>query len=336
MYDFYDILVPHFDSLKSKVRNWLRQDMYYSYLLAADLAMFTYNGLPEEIDSRYLEIFLCVFGSALFSRHGSGYILCPLPSRTGQLDMYGDGVDFEGVTADGITKQGRIGKDGIIIYNNQIRTPEIDNNIDSGMFSTIDTSTDINVHLARVAPCFFGQTSIQNTQIEEMLKNVQDGQMWSVTSKGSFDGLKVGTEAIQMFEPTSPERAQYIQYLSEYWDQVQRRHFARRGLAAKTSTKHAQVTTDEVHGLDCVSWYYPLSKLQTRQEAIEKINALYGLNISVQFSDIWQQEYDAYTGRLDLEITEQEEGVNDAGKEESPDTGSNGQADPAAADTDTV
>ena len=200
------------------------------------------------------------------------------------------------------------------------------------MFSGIDTSSDINVHLARVAPCFFGQTSVQNKQIEEMLKNVADGQMWSVTSKGTFDGLKVGTEAIQMFEPTSPERAQYIQYLSEYWDQVQRRHFARRGLAAKTSTKHAQVTTDEVHGLDCVSWYYPLSKLQTRQESIEQINQLYSLQISVRFSDIWQQEYDAYTGRLDLEITEdtdtetepQEEGAENAGNEESTDTGSNG------------
>ena len=123
--------------------------------------------------------------------------------------------------------------------------------------------------------------------------------------------------------------AQYIQYLSEYWDQVQRRHFARRGLAAKTSSKHAQVTTDEVHGLDCVSWFYPLSKLQTRQEAIEHINQLYSLQISVRFSDIWQQEYDAYTGRLDLEITEdtetepQEEGAENAGNEESPDTGSN-------------
>lgn len=332
MFDFYDILLPHFDSLKPKVRNWLRQDMYYAYLLAADLAMFQYDGLPEDISPRFLEIFLCVFGSALFSMHEDKYILCPMPSRTGQLDQYGDGVDFEGITADGITKTGRIGQDGIIIYNNQIRTPEIDNNIDSGMFSGIDTSSDINVHLARVAPCFFGQTSVQNKQIEEMLKNVADGQMWSVTSKGTFDGLKVGTEAIQMFEPTSPERAQYIQYLSEYWDQVQRRHFARRGLAAKTSTKHAQVTTDEVHGLDCVSWYYPLSKLQTRQESIEQINQLYSLQISVRFSDIWQQEYDAYTGRLDLEITEdtdtetepQEEGAENAGNEESTDTGSNG------------
>ena len=58
MFDFYDILLPHFDSLKPKVRNWLRQDMYYAYLLAADLAMFQYDGLPEDISPRFLEIFL--------------------------------------------------------------------------------------------------------------------------------------------------------------------------------------------------------------------------------------------------------------------------------------
>lgn len=325
MVNVFDILLPHYDYLAPKVKNWLRQDLYYTYLLAADLEMFQYNGLPEDVNPRFLEIFLCCFGSALLAPHNDGYILCPMPSLTGQLDQYGDGIDFEGITADGVTKTGKVDQDGVILYNNKLRTPEIDNQIDSGMFAAVDTSTDINVHLARVAPCFFGQTSVQNTQIEEMLKNIADGQMFSVTSKGTFDGLRVGTEAIQTFEPTSPERAQYIQYLSEYWDQVQRRHFARRGLAAKTSTKHAQVTTDEVHGLDCVSWYYPLSKLKQRQEDWQKINEIFGLSVTVEFSEIWQQEYDAYTGRLDLEIegsdTEQaeepqEEGVNDAGEEE--------------------
>ena len=333
MYDFFDILVPHFDSLKPKVQNYLRQDMYYTYLLSADLAMFQYRNLPDTIDPRYLEIFLCCFGSALFTKHEDRYILCPLPSRTGQLDQYGDGVDFEGVTADGLTKTGRIGKDGIIMYNNMVRTPEIDNNIDSGMFSAVDTSADINVHLARVAPCFFGQTSVQQKQIQEMLTNIQDGQMFGITGKGTFDGLKVGTEAIQMFEPTSPERAQYLQYLAEHWDQVQRRHFARRGLAARTSTKHAQVTNDEVHGLDCVSWYYPIAKLGCRQRDIEQINALYGLDISVEFSDIWQHEYDAYTGRLEMEQAgtepdtgqdpEQERGDEDAERSQSESTDGN-------------
>lgn len=336
MSDFYEVLFPRFDSLKPKIRNFLRQDMYYAYLLAADLAMFDYEGLPEDISSRYLELFLCCFGSALFAKHNEKYILCPLPSRDGQLDQYGDGINFEGITAEGITKTGKVGKDGVIIYNNQIRTPEIDNQIDSSMFSTIDTSSDINVHLARVAPCFFGQTSVQQTQIEEMLKTITDGTLFGVTSKGTFDGLKVGTENIQMFEPTSPERAQYIQYLSEYWDQVQRRHFARRGLAAKTSTKHAQVTTDEVHGLDCVSWFYPLSKLKCRQEAIQQINELYSLNIIVGFSDIWQREYDAYTGRLDLDtVPDNQEGVkNDADGKTDQSTDSDRPADSAAVDSE--
>lgn len=329
MFDYLNLINPRFSQLKDRVQHYLRTDQYYSYLLSADLAMFEYDGLPDTIDSRFLELYLNIFGSVLFAKHNDGYILCPMPSRTGDLDQYGDGVDFEGITGDGITKIGKIGKDGVIIYNNLVRTPEIDNQIDSEMFSCVDTSSNINVVLSRIAPCFFGQTTVEQKQIQEMLDNVIEGKLFGITSKGTFDGLKVGTENIQMFEPTRPERAQYIQYLSEYWDQVQRRHFARRGLAAKTSSKHAQVSTDEVHGLDCVSWYYPLTKLKCRQDALNQINSLYSLSITVKWSEIWQQEYDAYTGRLEIDM---EGGVNDDTGKTDPDPESNGSTDPAAVD----
>ena len=115
-----------------------------------------------------------------------------------------------------------------------------------------------------------------------------------------------GVKAIEAI--TSPEKVQYLQYLSQYFDIRLRRHFMRRGLALKTSDKQAQVSTDEVHGLDAASWFYPLSKLKAREDGVKMINDVFGTSISVQFSELWAQEYEAYKLRTLLEdVQEQQE-----------------------------
>ena len=99
---------------------------------------------------------------------------------------------------------------------------------------------------------------------------------------------------LEAIDITHPERIQYVQYLSELYDQIIRRHFGRRGLAAKTSSKHAQVSQDEVHGLDCIRWFYPLDKLKARKAALEECNRIFGTSWTVVFSEIWKQEYESY------------------------------------------
>ena len=51
----YRFLLPY-SELRPKLQNYLREDSYFNYLLTADISMFSYAGLPESIDPRYLEI----------------------------------------------------------------------------------------------------------------------------------------------------------------------------------------------------------------------------------------------------------------------------------------
>lgn len=334
----YRFLMPY-SELRPKAQQWLREDMYFNYLLAADISMFTYEGLPDSIDPRYLEIYLCMGRSVGVKKYGEDYRVCADPARVGELDQYGDGMELEGITANGLPVSGRIGEDCVLIYNNPTRTPEIDLYIDTDAMAAIDKSVSINVRLSRIAPVYMGGSSITQEKLTEMLKSIIEGNLFTLSSGADrYDGLSVKQEEpIELVDITKPERAQYLQYLLESWDVVQRRHFARRGLAAKTSSKHAQVSQDEVHGLDCISWYYPLARLKERQKGLDELNRIYGTSASVRFSDLWLQEYESYVLRTLAEDEAAEDSVDqmeedtDEGSAESTDRSGSDGADPGTA-----
>lgn len=320
------VFIPRYSRMKEKCKNWAREDMYMSYLLSADISMFEYEGLPEDLDPRFIEMWLHLYGSVGFCRDGDRYICGFMPARTGYLNMYGDGEDMILTTCNGQSYTRKINEDGVIMYNAPSRMPDLDIMIDTEVMAAIDKSLSINTRLSRVAPVLFGQNSVQTNRLTECLKSICEGELFTVQA-GTKEDIFPSTEILDKVEPTSPERAQYLQYLSEYWDDVQRRHFARRGLAAKTSTKHAQVSTDEVHGLDCISWFYPLSCKAERQKAIDKINELWGLDIRIRFSEVWEQEYQGYIDRLEV-LDNEADGQDPGGGDNGQDHGSN--------DTDTI
>ena len=110
-----------------------------------------------------------------------------------------------------------------------------------------------------------------------------------------------------------------------------RRHFSRRGLSIKTPTKAAQQSTDEIHGMDSVSWFYPLNKLKARQDGVEMVNRIFGTSITVDFSEIWKQEFAASELRLLQDDVQAENDVK--GAENDVDSGnSDTDTENAAAD----
>lgn len=309
--------IPRYSKMKEKWKNYTREDMYMSYLISADITMFEYDGLPEELDPRFIEMWLHLYGSVGFCRDGEKFVVGSMPARAGDLDIYGDGNQMILTTRNGQSYTREVNKDAVIMYNSPSRMPDLDLMIDTEMFAAIDKSLSINTRLSRVAPVLFGQNSVQTNRLTECLQKITEGELFTIQG-GSKDDIFPSQEILDTMEPTSPERAQYLQYLSEYWDDVQRRHFARRGLAAKTSTKHAQVSTDEVHGLDCISWFYPIACLNERRKALDEFNRIFNRSASVKFSEVWEQEYQGYIDRLEVldnETTPENTGGGDDGQD---------------------
>lgn len=292
-----------FDRMKARYQKWKLDTMYYWYLLSCDLGIFKYN-LPETVDPVYLELYLNREGAVGIKKRLDGTFLVGSISRDGELNQYGlgdkciittrNGEDAEG-TLDG--ESGIVGVDAVIIYNNPLKTPEIDVFIDAVAMADCQQSAGINVKLARVAPAWKIDNSVQETKINEMFDGLMDGQMKSIVSGNRYDADIKGLDIpdLEPIDITQPERIQYVQYLSRYQDDIMRRHFSRRGLAMRTATKAAQQSDSEINGMDSVSWYYILQKLDERKKGIERFNVLWPSDAgSVEFSEIWENEYNAY------------------------------------------
>lgn len=294
--------MPKFETsyshMKAIIQNQIRENFYFQLLLACDEMMFEYSGLPPDIDPKHLEDYLNISGSCAIQYDYGQFWVAPYAGLTGEVDQYGDGTLIKSSCINGHTIDGVRGINAAVIWNTTARAPQADLIMDADAFSRIDRSSDINVLLARIAPVFSVASDTQKKALEAMLDQIIDGDPKVFLSDNALSDL-VGERQLEMVDVTHPEKIQYLQYLSEYYDVKMRRHFSRRGLAMRTSSKHAQVGSDEVHGIDCVSWYLPLNKLKCRQEGMAEVNRLFGTNITVKFSELWQSEYDAYTGRLE-------------------------------------
>lgn len=304
-----------FDTLKAKYQKWKMDTMYYWYLLSCDIGIFEYDNLPESIDPIYLELFLNRTGAVGIKKKDGLYIVGDV-SRDGELNQYGLGEQCIGVAINGDDFTGTVGKDCIIIYNNPLKTPEIDLLIDAVSMSDCQQSAGINVRFARIAPVFKTNNSVKKAQIDNMMQEILSGTMQSYITDTKYDNDIFGAEMVSDLETvdvTQPERIQYVQYLSRYQDDIMRRHFSRRGLSMRTPTKAAQQSDSEINGMDSVSWYYVLQKLSERKKGFDNFNTVNGESVTVRLSEIWQNEYDAYIIRTMKKDAEQENemGVND-------------------------
>ena len=307
--------------MQANLDKTMRYDSYFAMLLCADELMFEYDGLPETIEAKFLEDYLNISGSAGFAMHDGKLYAAPYAGRTGKTDQYGQGTEIDTETPGGFPVRGIIGETAAVIYNNTTRFPQTDLIFDSLFLTELDKSSNSNIIFARIAPMFTASDDKTIEAVKKVLENVIAGNLETVVSEDTADmlgfGQTEGLRTIDIFD--RPERVQYLQYLSQFYDVVMRRHFSRRGLTMRTPTKAAQQSTDEIHGLDSVSWYYPLNKLKARQDGLKEVNRIFGTNISVRFSEIWQQEYEAYLLRILQQDKQAEE--NTKGAENDVDSG---------------
>lgn len=324
--DFYT-----FDDMKARMQGFIIENDYFRYLLTCDEMMFTWGGLPENIDMYRLEDFLNLTGGVVWKEIDGKHMVAPFPARTGQIDQWGYGEQAHSSTLNGISLEGTVGKDVAIMYNNTNRTPQDDLYITADIFSAIDTASKANVKFSRIAPLFACESTKQQKALDDLLSKVFEGELKTIVSDKDINiNAPTSESGLKVLETlTEPEKIQYLQYLSQYFDIRMRRHFMRRGLALKTSDKQAQVTNEEVHGLDAASWFYPLSKLQARKDGAEMINRIYGTNITVEFSELWAQEWESYKLRAlaeDVQEEQQTQEIQEGTENDNNDSGNSESA----------
>ena len=282
-----------FEMMKAKNKNEVRYFTHFNILYNTLLEMFEWHDLPPTIPKRFLESFLHSTGKVFVAKIDGEIYACN-GTLSGEVDAYGLGTNCIAVTPIG-EAQGKRGVDIAYGINNDTATPDTLTYWIAHLLGENDKSLQANVLYSRYLPIPKVNDSKDKQAFDEILDKLEEGQLRAFASKNILSE-ELGDNA-DVFEITDVNRADKIQYLSRLYDDLYKRFYNVYGQSLQTQNKSAQSISDEVHGMDSVSFIIPMQMYKCRLALAEEINRIFGTNISVTFSEPWLYEYNAFVYR---------------------------------------
>jgi hypothetical protein len=275
--------------LKPSDTDEMRYLSYFRMLFNSLLDMFEWEGLPETIPARMLEAILHSRGRVCIGRQDENYpLVAAYGTLSGEVDDYSQGTEVIAATPcqeiEGIR-----GVDVAYGVNNKSETPDDFIYFISKSLGENDTSMYLISLYSRLIKIPKLSDEKDKTAYNEIIKKLLSGDPSAFVSKNAFDDEMEGVQ--QFFDLTEPELARNLQYLSQYRDDLLKTFFNFYGQPIQSQNKRAQSISDELHGMDSVSFILPVQMLKCREDLADQINNIFGLNVSVKFSDTWEIEF---------------------------------------------
>jgi hypothetical protein len=287
-----------FNFLTAKQKKFLRENQIFINLLLFLSSMFEYKGMAENINTDFIEFYLALTPRAccgVYKNNNNREILgyC---TTGGGLNEYGIPEVFNINTLNQNNKQGAVdGVNAAICWNNKTHTSDmIQLSRFTELFNLVDTAQKCLIRYARLFPVFEVENQQIKNQIDEALKNADNGEPFTYVNKGlskiGMDG-EPNMKILQLGDVSAVEK---MQYLSTYHNDLLRRFFTMYGMNYSQSMKQAQQSIEEIHSDINVSWIIPDDRLKQRRKFIDTYNEVFGHIATVEYSDAWKKAYEKY------------------------------------------
>lgn len=267
--------------------------------LAKTQSMFEYEGLPDSIPQKELERLLQTTGN-VFVTKVDGVLYALSGGKGGEPDVYGRATLYTVANpALKLNKTYDIQKDGVLIEN--------DSNGESllpliGRYAVLHTDGLISLNtasiLTRITMLISASDDKTKQSADEFLRKIQDGEFSIIGENAFFKGVNMQTA------PTT--NSVYITQLIELIQYYKASMYNELGLNANYNMKRERLNLGEVSMNVDVLLPYVDNMLKERQNAVEKINAMYDTEISVKLASSWGLERDNYNAlAADLETAKE-------------------------------
>lgn len=264
---------------ESAIMNNATYIQYFNRLLELSVSMFEWTGLPKTVDPRYLELHLFQNGSMVYFRDEVMGDLCLDCIANGKFDVYGNPISRRAYSSYNQYQKTLNESDSVIIWNNYIRQPSV---LDVKMFAkrlyNLDRIIDVNVN-AQKTPVLLQGTEKQRLTLVNLYKEF-DGNAPFI-----FGDKNLDLNSLKAISTNAPYVADKLYQLkTQIWNEA----LTYLGISNLNVQKKERMITDEVQrnqGGTIASRY---SRLEARREAVDKINRMFGTDISVDYREDFQ------------------------------------------------
>lgn len=251
---------------------------YLNRLTELATCMFEWKNLPPSVDERFMEMQLFNKGMCIFFRDDEmGELALPM-SIKGDLDVYGIPKVRHAYSKSGYTND-LTDKDSVIIFNNYLHTNSVN---DVEMFarrlSNIDRIIDVNANAQKTPILITCSEQERQTMVNLYLK--YDGNQPVI-----FGTNDLNPKSLSVLKTDAPYNADKLYTLkTQYWNEA----LTYLGISNINVQKKERLISDEVtrnQGGTIASRY---SRLESRRQAVKKINAMFGTDIEVNYREDFQ------------------------------------------------
>ena len=257
---------------KNKINSYISD-----YLLNNALSIFKYDGLPDNVKAVDLEKNLLRFGKILFTKwHDEFYIFSY--TETGKQNYLGEYTHYQVNNPYINCNEIFSGDNAVKIKNTDTGEPLI--NL-MGMYSELLTESYLTLNMAdinsRIPFLISARDNSTKASAEIFVKQIQDGKQGIIAEQPLFDSLNINPL-------TDHQNLQQIIELNKFFYSD---YFQKIGLTNLYNNVHDRISATETEFTATSIYPYVDNMKRNRDIAVEKINAMFGLSVTVEFSSSW-------------------------------------------------
>lgn len=261
---------------ESLILNKHTYTQYLNWLTELAISMFKWKNLPDTVDARYIEMQLFLTGAMVYFNDEVIGDLCLNCLSQGRMDVYGYPIIRRAYSAYNNYQRLLKPNNSVVIYNNYMRTNSV---LDVQMYArrlyNIDRIIDVNVN-AQKTPVIVRATEKQRMTMMQLYMQYDGNEPFI------FGDKDLDLNSLAVLKTDAPYVADKLYDLkTEIWNEA----LTHLGISNVNINKKERLITNEVSRTQGGTIASRYSRLDSRQEAAEKINKMFAHDIEVDYRD---------------------------------------------------
>lgn len=259
----------------SMLQNYVSWQYYYNRLKEIAISCIEWKNLPDTVDARFLELTLFEDGAGVYFNDDVLGDLFLQATLDGRLNVYREPKNTKAYAVNGYLKDLNE-TNSVIIHNNMLHTNSVEAcKMFAIRLANIDRTIDVNIN-AQKTPVLIKSGENERLSMVNLYQQYDGGMPFI------FGSDQLNTDNITTLRTDAPFVApQLYELKTNIWNEA----LTYLGISNVNITKRERLVSDEVNRSQGGSIASKFSRLHERQTAVEKINKMFGTNISVDYRE---------------------------------------------------